>query len=173
MNATELVAGAAAEVAFDIESLFRQHYSRVVRVIARVVRNQACAEDLAVELFLKLWRKRSEIPDGALYRAAGRIAIDHLRSAVRRERYERATRLLSRPQSPEELAGASQERTRVQRVLAAIDRRKAELLLLRSEGFSYAELAAAFDLSPGSVGTLLNRAEETFRKEYVKRYGER
>jgi RNA polymerase sigma factor (sigma-70 family) len=173
VNATELTDGAAAETEFDIEGLFRLHYGRVVRVIARVVREKACAEDLAVELFLKLWRKRSEVPEGTLYRAAGRIAIDHLRSAVRRERYERATRLFSSQRSPEELAEASQERARVQRVLAAIDRRKAELLLLRTEGFSYLELAAAFDLSPGSVGTLLNRAEETFRKEYVKRYGER
>jgi RNA polymerase sigma-70 factor (ECF subfamily) len=51
--------------------------------------------------------------------------------------------------------------------------RQAELLLLRHEGFDYRELAAALHLNPASVGTLLSRAQETFRKEYIKAYGER
>jgi RNA polymerase sigma-70 factor (ECF subfamily) len=46
------------------------------------------------------------------------------------------------------------------------------MLLLRSEGLSYAELAAALDLNPASVGTLLTRAGQAFKKEYVIRYGE-
>jgi len=49
--------------------------------------------------------------------------------------------------------------------------RQAELLLLRAEGFSYGELASALDLNPLSVGKLLSRALQTFRKEYLKKYG--
>ena len=45
------------------------------------------------------------------------------------------------------------------------------LILLRADGLSYAELAAALHLNPGSVGTLLSRADQAFRKEYVHRYG--
>ena len=41
---------------------------------------------------------------------------------------------------------------------AAIDPRDAELLLLRSQGFTYEELAAAVDVKPTSIGTLLGRA---------------
>ena len=44
-------------------------------------------------------------------------------------------------------------------------------LLSMVENLSYAELAAALRLKQGSVGTLLARAEEAFRKEYVHRYG--
>lgn len=172
MEATQLAEN-AAEAQFDIEILFRLHYRRVVRVIARVVRDQAQAEDVAVELFFKLWRRGAECPEGTLYRAAGRVAIDHLRREVRRTRYERATRFFVTPPTPEQIHSASQERECVRRVLASIDRRKAALLLLRSDGFTYDELASVFDLSPSSVGTLLSRAQETFRKEYVKRYGER
>jgi RNA polymerase sigma-70 factor (ECF subfamily) len=50
--------------------------------------------------------------------------------------------------------------------------RQAELLVLRSDGLSYEELAAALHLAHGSIGTFLSRAEQAFRKEYIKRYGQ-
>ena len=50
--------------------------------------------------------------------------------------------------------------------------RDAELLLLRSDDFSYEELAAMLGLNPVSVGTLIARARRAFRKEYVTLYGE-
>lgn len=106
-----------------------------------------------------------------LYRAAGRVAIDHLRREVRRARYERAVRIFADPPTPEQLHSAGEARERVRRALASIDRRRAAMLLLRSDGFSYDELASAFDLNPASVGALLSRAQQTFRKEYVRRYG--
>ena len=51
--------------------------------------------------------------------------------------------------------------------------RQTELLLLRHDGASYEELASTLELNPASVGTLLSRAQQAFRKEYLKRYGER
>ena len=57
-------------------------------------------------------------------------------------------------------------------VLAALETRQSELLLLRGSGLSYAEIAAALELNPSSVGTLLARAQQAFRKEYIERYGE-
>jgi RNA polymerase sigma-70 factor (ECF subfamily) len=57
-------------------------------------------------------------------------------------------------------------------VLAALATRQAELLLLRGDGLSYQDIAETLELNPASVGTLLSRAQQAFRKEYVKRYGE-
>ena len=57
-------------------------------------------------------------------------------------------------------------------MLAVIDPRYAELLLLRGDGMSYEELASALELNEASVGTFLSRARDAFRQEYVKRYGE-
>ena len=76
------------------------------------------------------------------------------------------------PPDPERMVAASQEQQQVQAVLAKIRPRDAELLLLRSSGLSYEELAAALELKPASVGTLLNRAQQAFRKEYVKCFGD-
>jgi RNA polymerase sigma-70 factor (ECF subfamily) len=55
--------------------------------------------------------------------------------------------------------------------LGALSPRQAELLLLRSQGLNYDELASTLDLNPASVGTLLSRAQQAFRKEYVEKYG--
>ena len=56
-------------------------------------------------------------------------------------------------------------------MLGALKADQIALILLRAEGLSYAELAAALHLNATSVGTLLARAEEAFRKEYVRRHG--
>ncbi len=66
---------------------------------------------------------------------------------------------------------AAEDQERVRAVLAVIKPRQAELLVLRSNGLSYDELASALDLKPASIGTFLSRAEQAFRKEYIKRYG--
>ena len=74
--------------------------------------------------------------------------------------------------TPEDIRAAAEEQERVRWVLAVIQPRHAELLLLRSQDLSYDELASALDLNPASIGTLLSRAQQAFRKEYIKRYGD-
>jgi RNA polymerase sigma-70 factor (ECF subfamily) len=66
---------------------------------------------------------------------------------------------------------ANEAQEQVRRVLARLNPRHAELLLLRNQDLSYAEIAAALRLNPTSVGTLLSRAQQAFRKEYQKLYG--
>ena len=160
---------------FDFEATFRAQYERIARVIARVVRDPARAEELAVEVFLKLWRNpqaQGEKAEGWLYRTAVRKGLDELRRRTRRTRYERLLGFVRAVPTPEEVRATTEEQERVRLVLSDIEPRQAELLLLRSQGLSYDELASALDLNPASIGTLLSRAQQAFRKEYVKRYGQ-
>ena len=160
--------------AFDFEEVFRNHYARIASVIARVVRDRARAEDVAVEVFLKLWLSRDkplDKPEAWIYRVAVRKALDDLRRQARRQRYEQVLDFVRRGPTPEETRSADEERERVHRVLAVMRPRNAELLVLRSEGLSYEELAGALGVKVASVGTFLARAQQAFRKEYVKRYG--
>lgn len=160
----------------ETERIFRKHYASLARVIAKVIGDPGRAEELAVEVCLK-WsaarRAPSEEGERWLYRAAVQTGLNEVRQRMRRARYERVISLVRGPvtRTPEDLAASRQEQQRVRHVLAAMDRRKAELLLLRSEGSSYEELAKTLDLNPASVGTLLSRAQEAFRKEYTRRYG--
>lgn len=165
----------AGEAPSRFETLFCAQYERIARVIARVVRDQARAEELAVEVFLKLWRNpqaQGEKAGGWLYRAAVRRGLDELRHRTRRSRYEGLFGIARRVPTPEDVRTTSEAQERVRLVLAAIETRQAELLLLRSHGLSYEELAVALELNVVSIGTLLNRAQQAFRKEYIKRYGE-
>ena len=161
----------------ELDALFRTHYDRVARVIGRIIHDRARAEELAVDVFIKWWRNPSAHGAGAegwLYRTAARHALDEWRGAARRDRLGRMFayfRTTQPPATPEGVYAAGAEQLQVRTALAALGRRQVELLLLRSEGLSYHQIAAALGMNPNSVGTLLSRSEDAFRKEFVKRYG--
>lgn len=173
---SEAVAGMKAhETPFDLESIFRAQYERIARVIARVIRDPARAEELAVEVFLKLLRNRpaqGDKAEGWLYRTAVRASLNELRGQARRHRYERLLGFLRGTPTPEEIRIAGEEQERVRSVLGIMAPNQSALLILRSHGLSYEELASALSLNPASVGTLLSRAQQAFRKEYIRKYGE-
>jgi RNA polymerase sigma-70 factor (ECF subfamily) len=158
----------------EIDHAFRENYARIARVIARVIGNRGRAEELAVEAFLRWWHRTGARGQGAgkwLYRVAVRIAIDELRRETRRARSERLMTSSAQPvDTPEDVERSSQTRRRVRIVLSTLSRRNAALLILRSEGLTYQDVAAALGLNPASVGTLISRAQRAFRDEYVRRY---
>lgn len=165
--------GTEASAAY-FETIFRTYFGRVARVIARVVRDHARAEELAVEVFLKLWngpRPAPEILTAWLYRVAVRRGLDDLRRKNRREHYERLLTFGRRVPNPEEILTESQDQERVRQIPASMEARQAELLVLRSHGLSYEELAGALGIHAASIGTLLSRAQNSFRRRYVRRYG--
>ena len=164
----------------DLSTIFHEQYARIARVIAGVIRDRARAEELAVDVFLK-WSRQTNAhgkeAEGWLYRTAIRTALNELRSVTRRSRYESLFGFLSvhkasRPPTPEEIRAANETQQKVRVVLSVIGSKHAELLLLRNEGLTYEELASALDIHPASIGTLLSRAQQVFRREYIKRYGE-
>ena len=166
---------ATAELEGRFEAFFRSHYDRIARAVCRVVGDPARAEDLAVEAFWKLWRNPQAYGDragGWVYRTALRLGLNELRQSARRSRYESQSSGGERAPTPEEAHAAEEQRERVREVLAALDSRQSELLLLRSNGLTYEEIAAAAEINPSSVGTMISRAQQAFRKEWVKRYGE-
>jgi RNA polymerase sigma factor (sigma-70 family) len=152
----------------DLEQIFRTAYPRVVAVAARVLGSRDEAEDVAQEVFLKFGR--SSVPAGEavgwLSVAAAHTALNHLRSGRRRSSREEAADG-GEAVSPDvaDAVVARDERRRVRAALARLPRRQAVALVLRHSGLSYAEVAAALDLSPGSVGTTVRRAESALREE--------
>jgi RNA polymerase sigma-70 factor (ECF subfamily) len=158
-----------------LDALFRAHYGRLARVVGRIVHDQAAAEEIAVDVFVK-WRghpaAHGDGAEGWLYRTAVRAALDRWRRA---RRWSRVAGVLAHvgiaPRTPEELHADDVERRQVRTVLAALHQRQATILLLWAEDLSYAEIAAAVAIQPSSVGSLLRRAQDAFKKEYEARYG--
>jgi RNA polymerase sigma-70 factor (ECF subfamily) len=173
-------AGLANGADTDLETIFCAEYKRIARVIARVTRDPARAEELAVEVFLKWARTpnaQGEHAAGWLYRTAVRTGLKELRSEMRRSRYERLFALVptgraNGSRTPEDVHAALETQKQVRVVLSVIPWRQSALLLLRHEGLSYLELAATLHMNPASIGTQLARAQQAFRKEFGKRYGD-
>jgi len=154
---------------------FLTHYPRIARIIARIVQDPGRAEELASEVFWKLWRNPKVPPHSVgswLYRTAVRTGLDELRRQNRHTRLGKLFDFLRVSPSPEQVFSAEQDQQQVRSVLSVLRVRDSEMLILRSEGLSYQELAEVLGLNETSIGTLYRRAQQAFRKEYVRRYGQ-
>ena len=154
------------------ESLFRTEYARVVGIAHRVLADQAEAEDVAQDVFVSFYRSHPANVSYApawLHAAAAHAALNALRGRDRRSRREAAQAVpldaAAVSDDPAEVVVASETRDEVRAVLARLPERSAAMLALRYAGLSYAEIAAALDIRASSVGTLLRRAEDAFRRE--------
>ena len=144
---TQATMQVALTAPFDFEAVLNAEYKRVARVILRIIQDPSRAEAVAVDVFWTLWR-------------------------TRRERRERWFGFNGPSGNPEQAHEAAEARSRIRTVFASLRRQDAELIALRAEGLSYQELADALNINPASIGTMLRRAHESFRKEYVARYGD-
>ena len=157
----------------DLGEVFRRDYRRVVAVAGRVLGSRDECEDVAQEVFLAFGR--STVPadeaSGWLTVAAVHTALNHLRSGRRRASREESAAVSEaavRPTTSPDVADVvvtAEERTRVRTALGALPEKQAAALVLRHSGLSYAEVATALSMSPGSVGTTVRRAESALRKE--------
>jgi RNA polymerase sigma factor (sigma-70 family) len=168
-------------IAVSVELLFREHYARMVGMLARLTGDRAHAEEIASDVFHKL-SQRPVLLHGPsdltawIYRVATNAGFDALRSNSRRRKREESAgdagiHAAAAPDALEALL-AEERRVRVRDVLGSLKPRDAQLLLLRASGVPYRELAAALGIETGSVGTMLARAEADFEKKFRARYGE-
>ena len=184
---TEGVEALPYTMAFDsigpglgFERVFLTYYPRIVSVLYRVVGDRTRAEELTNEVFWRAHRQWSSRavngnPGGWLYRTATNLGIDDLRLTARRKRYER----IAGPDIRDEGASLTpldrllkkEKRIQVQAVLYSMKKWQAQILILRSSGLSYEELASALGVKRSSVGTMLARAEREFHKRYFRTHG--
>lgn len=159
----------------DFDTLFAGFYRRLARLLYRITGDFGRAEEVASEAFWRLYAKPPAAGtnlEGWLYRTGLRLALDQLKKDHRRVRYEALASAFGFAASPHQVLQQTNERERLRQVFGALKPDHVALILLRADGLSYMELAAALHLKLTSVGTLLARAEEAFRKEYVRRYGQ-
>ena len=153
----------------DLDEIFRRDYRLVVGVAAGVLGEREQAEDVAQDVFLSFGA--SSVPAGQargwLCVAAAHTALNLLRSGRRRASREETAAAANDGVVADvaEAVVTLEERDNMRAALARLPRKQAVALVLRHSGLSYADVAAALDLAPGSVGTTVRRAESALRKE--------
>ena len=157
--------------------LFHAHFHKIHRYLNRLSGDTELAADVAQEAFVKLYQRKSlpDAPEAWLISVAMNLLRNAKSTQSRRLRLLTPARgegvLADAPPAPDaavETEGASR------RVRAALDRlteRDRHMLLLRSEGYSYRDIAVALQLNEGSVGVLLARAKRAFRETYEETPG--
>lgn len=151
------------------EALFRTYYAQVYRVAYGLARSHEAADDLAQEAFVALYRRPPELADTSLLAWLCRVALNRGANTLRgaRREQERLARIgVEVAPDPFDDLLREEQRAMVRQVLAQLPERQAHILALRYAGLSYAEIAPALGVAPGSIGTLLARAERAFAAAY-------
>lgn len=173
------------------EELMLRYQSRLVTVLEHLVGRRGQAEDLAQEVFLRVYRSRKTYVPGSkfstwLFTIANNVASNALRSMSRRREVhldgndsgaqgnplESLATAASGQMPTRQLDKAEMEdivRTAVGRLS---ERQRMAVLLSKFEDMSYAEIAETMNLSPQAIKSLLSRARENLR-EVLEPYLER
>src|SRR5438874_1727696 len=181
-----LRAKAGDESAFEF--LVQKYRKPMVNFMYRMTHNSAVAEDLAQEVFLRVYRSRESYEASAkfttwLYRIATNLGVNHARD-TRHERPENQLSLDEPDQEtgmtmdvPDDSLSAEENILRRER-MAAIrnrvyslpERQKVAVIMHKYQQMDYREIADVLKLSESATKSLLFRAYETLRtqlKEFV------
>jgi RNA polymerase sigma-70 factor (ECF subfamily) len=174
-----LRAAAGDEEGFNY--LAAKYHRPIFHFLFRMVRNQAIAEELAQEVFLRVYRSRQSYRAEArfstwLYRIATNLAVNHARDT----KHERAARNVYLD-APDEQTGTTpdvaddgpsveqsllrEERMKAIRthVMALPERQRMAVLMHKYQGMDYREIGEVLKLSESATKSLLFRAYQTLR----------
>ena len=164
--------------AFDV--LMRKYYARILNFIYRFVGNREISEDLAQDVFLRVYKSASSYrPKSKFQTWLYTIAKNACLNEVRRNKG--LFRSLGETLHPEDrefnprMAGQKSaapdedliraEKIRVIRVAIQQlpEKQRIAVILRRYEEFSYKDIASTLNISDKAVKSLLNRAKENLR----------
>jgi RNA polymerase sigma-70 factor (ECF subfamily) len=156
-----------------LTTLFNSYHAPLVRFLTRRLGDRDLAEEVAQETFVRALRQDSITSERSWLFA---VASNLVRDEARRDARHRRRLELLREESKAGGAAAvepeltqlerMQEQARARKAIEALADRDRDALLMREEGLSYDEIAAALELSVGSVGTTLSRARRRLMEAY-------
>ena len=187
-----IMGGATAALDLDTELMLRvkegdgasfgvlldKHRSSVVHFLFRMVQNHAVAEELAQEVFLRVYRSRGTYEPTAkfttwLFRIATHLALNSLRDGKNERSQERldddstdlpARQVRDRRPSIEQSMVYQARLDEIRRAIHELpDKQRAAVLMHKYEEMEYSQIAKVLSCSESAVKSLLFRAYETLR----------
>ena len=174
--------------------LLEKHRNPLVHFLQRMVQDAGASEELAQEVFLRIYRARGSYEPSAkfttwMFRIASHLAINWLRD----ERHERAAERLdagrtadkgsgdlpvrelkdSRPLVEQDMVHESRMQEIRDSIAALPAKQRAAVLMHKYEEMGYSQIAQALECSESAVKSLLFRAYETLRARLAHMGGPR
>ena len=167
------------------EQIVEKYQARLVGLLGHMISNRDQAEDLAQEVFMRVYRARESYVPGAkfstwLFTIAHNVASNAIRKLSRRREVNLSTSpnskipvrpldVMAKAKSgvmPSRLVDRKEMTVIVQQAIQTLnERQKMALLLSKFEGMSYQEIADTMQLSTQAVKSLLSRARNNLRLE--------
>jgi len=162
----------------SFELLLNRYRLPLVSYFVRMVRDRALAEDLAQEVFLRVYQARQRYQPEArfttwLYRIATNLALNALRDrksddapALEEdgEGVPRVARIAdSRPTAEEQLMLSDRERLIREAIESLPEKQRAAVILHKYQEVDYRQIAKILEVSESAVKSLLFRAYENLR----------
>jgi RNA polymerase sigma-70 factor (ECF subfamily) len=161
--------------------LAEKYHRAIIHFLFRMVRNQAIAEELAQEVFMRVYRSRQSYRAEAkfttwLYRIATNLAVNHARDT----KHERSARTVyldapdeetgttpdvadDEPTAEQSLLRAERMRAIRMHVMALPERQRMAVLMHKYQGMDYREIGEVLKQSESATKSLLFRAYQTLR----------
>ena len=158
--------------------LLERHRGPVVHFLYRMVQNQAVSEELAQEVFLRVYRSRETYEPTAkfttwLFRIATHVALNSIRDRKKEKGHESLDeemldglerQVADRQPTVEQQMVHEVKRREVRQAIEALPaKQRAAVLMHKYEGLDYAQIAKVLSCSESAIKSLLFRAYETLR----------
>lgn len=184
-NETELIEQLKQGDETAFKTIVEQWKDMVHNTILGIVQNETEAEDLAQDVFIKVFEKISTFKGDSkfstwLYRIATTTALDHLRSKKRKKRFGFLQSLGGGNDEKESIPdfhhpGVSLDnKERAAVLFKAIDslpeNQKTAYTLHKLEGLSYRDVSEVLNTTVSAVESLMSRANQNLRKELEEYY---
>ena len=158
----------------QFKELFLPYHAKLYRVAFRLMENTQDAEDMVQEAYLKLWKKRDELPNDIQSMEAycitlvKNICYDALRLSQLDED-GRSPEEISRPGSRNIAAEIEikEEANQVMKLISQLPEQQQLIIQMRDvDDRSYEEIEEATGLSPINIRVLLSRARKKIREQF-------
>jgi RNA polymerase sigma-70 factor, ECF subfamily len=162
----------------SFQLLLERHRGPVIHFLYRMVQNQGVAEELAQEVFLRVYRSRSTYEPTAkfttwMFRIATHLALNHLRDGKNEKGQQSldaevadgiARQVADRGPTAEQ---SMVREARMDEIRSAIqtlpEKQRAAVMMHKYQEMEYSQIAGALECSESAVKSLLFRAYETLR----------
>jgi len=160
----------------DFEALFNDHYSRLCAYAYNFLKEQEGSEEIAQEVFFKLWINRADIKiessmESYLYRSVRNACLNLIKHINVREKYKEHNQeeIEYSEQIDRDPMNASELELKIRASIDLLpEQRKKIFILSRYEQLKYKEIAEQLGLSVKTVENQMGKALQFLRKELAE-----